>query len=292
MNVNPNFKESTDENKKMIRPRSSSNKFNVNNINKLIKEMDFTNIKNAKNLIESKEKIINFIKQEKKLPNIIITKNIKTNNFMNDNSTRNQLFEFEETKKILSEDQKKLKILQEKIKEKEKVIEQKKNKINNVKDNISKINESIKKKEENIENIKKELDDIRKKNEELEQKIDEIAEELDEDGGLELNDNFGMNQPNVDEMTYEQLLELEEQMGKVENGLTEEEIKSLKHDKYIKGKYLEDKCIICQYNFEELESIVALPCKHSFHFNCLKPWIDKQHYCPLCKTNIRKEDEK
>ena len=292
MNVNQNYIESTNENKKLIRPRSSSNKFNINNINKLIKEMDFTNIKNAKNLIESKEKIINFIKREQKLQNIIISKNIKPNNFINDNSTRNQLIEFEESKRILSEDLKKLKILEEKIKEKEKLIEQKKNKINNVKENISKITESIKNKEENIEKINKELDDYRQKNEELEKKIEDIAEELEEVGDLELNDSIGMDQPNVDEMTYEQLLELEEQMGSVANGLTEEEIKNLKYDKYIKNKYLEDKCIICQYNFIELESIVGLPCKHCFHFNCLKPWIDKQHYCPLCKTNIRKEDQK
>lgn len=292
MNVNPNFIEFNTENKKIVRPRSSSNKFNINNINKLIKEMDFTNIKNAKNLIESKEKLINFIKREQKIQNIIITKNVKANNFMQDNSSRNYLIEFEESKKALSDDQKRIKILEEKIKEKQKIVEQKNNQIKNVKDNISKMNESIKTKNENIEKMMKELDDFRKQNEDLEKKINDIAEELDEAGGLDLSGSLSVGQPNVDEMTYEQLLELEEQMGSVANGLTEEEIKNLKYDKYVKDKYSEDKCIICQYNFIELESIVGLPCKHFFHFNCLKPWVDKQHYCPLCKTNIRKEDEK
>ena len=292
MNVNPNFIEFNTENKKIVRPRSSSNKFNINNINKLIKEMDFTNIKNAKNLIESKEKLFNFIKREQKIQNIIITKNVKANNFMQDNSSRNYLIEFEESKKALSDDQKRIKILEEKIKEKQKIVEQKNNQIKNVKDNISKMNESIKTKNENIEKMMKELDDFRKQNEDLEKKINDIAEELDEAGGLDLSGSLSLGQPNVDEMTYEQLLELEEQMGSVANGLTEEEIKNLKYDKYVKDKYSEDKCIICQYNFIELESIVGLPCKHFFHFNCLKPWVDKQHYCPLCKTNIRKEDEK
>ena len=292
MNVNPNFIEFNTENKKIVRPRSSSNKFNINNINKLIKEMDFTNIKNAKNLIESKEKLINFIKREQKIQNIIITKNVKANNFMQDNSSRNYLIEFEESKKALSDDQKRIKILEEKIKEKQKIVEQKNNQIKNVKENISKMNESIKTKNENIEKMMKELDDFRKQNEDLEKKINDIAEELDEAGGLDLSGSLSVGQPNVDEMTYEQLLELEEQMGSVANGLTEEEIKNLKYDKYVKDKYSEDKCIICQYNFIELESIVGLPCKHFFHFNCLKPWVDKQHYCPLCKTNIRKEDEK
>ena len=292
MDVNPNFVEFNTENKKIVRPKSSSNKFNINNINKLIKEMDFTNIKNAKNLIESKEKLINFIKREQKIQNIIITKNIKANNFMQDNSSRNYLIEFEESKKALSDDQKKIKILEEKIKEKEKIMSQKNNQLNNVKENISRMNESIKTKNENIEKIKKELDDFRKQNEDLEKKINDIAEELDEAGGLDLSGSLSNGQPNVDEMTYEQLLELEEQMGSVANGLNEEEIKNLKYDKFIKDKYSEDKCIICQYNFIELESIVGLPCKHFFHFDCLKPWVDKQHYCPLCKTNIRKEDEK
>ena len=292
MNENPNFIEFNTENKKIVRPRSSSNKFNINNINKLIKEMDFTNIKNAKNLIESKEKLINFIKRDQKIQNIIITKNVKANNFMQDNSSRNYLIEFEESKKALSDDQKRIKILEEKIKEKQKIVEQKNNQIKNVKDNISKMNESIKTKNENIEKMMKELDDFRKQNEDLEKKINDIAEELDEAGGLDLSGSLSVGQPNVDEMTYEQLLELEEQMGSVANGLTEEEIKNLKYDKYVKDKYSEDKCIICQYNFIELEAIVGLPCKHFFHFNCLKPWVDKQHYCPLCKTNIRKEDEK
>ena len=292
MDVNPNFVEFNTENKKIVRPKSSSNKFNINNINKLIKEMDFTNIKNAKNLVESKEKLINFFKREQKMHNVIISKNIKANNFMQDNSSRNYLIEFEESKKALSDDQKKIKILEEKIKEKEKIMAQKNNQINNVKENISKKNESIKTKNENIEKIKKELDDLRKQNEDLEKKINDIAEELDEAGGLDLSGSLSNGQPNVDEMTYEQLLELEEQMGSVANGLNEEEIKNLKYDKFIKDKYSEDKCIICQYNFIELESIVGLPCKHFFHFDCLKPWVDKQHYCPLCKTNIRKEDEK
>ena len=87
--------------------------------------------------------------------------------------------------------------------------------------------------------------------------------------------------PNVDNMTYEELLELEEKIGKVSNGLTDEKIKKLKNEKFIKFKYLEDKCIVCQYDFKELETIFALPCKHCFRFPCIKQWISNQHHCPL-----------
>ena len=289
MHINANNDESNDENKKLVRPKSSINKLNlnnINNINKLIKQMDFSNIKNAKNSIDNKEKKLNynFLKNEQKIKNFLL---FGKND--NKNQIRLQLFDFDNSEKLISEDKKKIKLLEEKIKEKKKLINEKNKQIENIKENITKLKESIKEKETNIEKIKKELDDCQKSNDDLDNKINEIADELD-DGELEMDQSIGMDQPNVDEMTYEQLLELEEQIGSVSNGLTEEEIKNLKHDKFIKNKYLEDKCIICQYNFIELESIVGLPCKHSFHFNCLKPWIDKQHYCPLCKCNIRKED--
>ena len=53
------------------------------------------------------------------MPNILLTKNSKNNNFLYD-ASRNQLIEYEESKKILSEAKRKLKDLEEKIKEDEK----------------------------------------------------------------------------------------------------------------------------------------------------------------------------
>jgi chromosome segregation ATPase len=287
MNVKPIVMESTNENKNLIRPRSSANKFHYNNIHKLIKDMDFSNIKHPKIVIESKDKLFNFLKNEQKIKNILNAKKENKISLLG-NPSRTYVQEYEESKKLLSEDQKRLQILEKQIREKQKLIVEKNKQKKNVKENIFKLNESIKEKDINIDKLAKDIDDLRNKNDDLENKIMDLADELDEAEG-DLEQSVDMAQPNVDEMTYEQLLELEEQIGSVANGLTEEEIKSLKHGKFIKNKYLEDKCIICQYNFLELESVVGLPCKHCFHFACLKPWIEKQHYCPLCKTNIRKE---
>ena len=243
--------------------------------------MDFSNIKHAKLLLESKDKLINYFKNEQKIKNVLNTK--KENKIiLLGNPIRTYVQEYEESKKILSEDQKRIQILEEKIREKQKLIEEKNKQKKIVEENILKLNQSIKERDNNIEKLQNDVDDMRNKNDDLDNKINDLAD-------VDLDQNLDFAQPNVDEMTYEQLLELEEQMGSVSNGLTEEEIKSLKHDKFIKNKYLEDKCIICQYNFMELESIVGLSCKHCFHFACLKPWIEKQHYCPLCKSNIRKE---
>jgi DNA repair exonuclease SbcCD ATPase subunit len=287
MNGKPILNDSTNESKNIIRPRSSSNKFHSNNIHKLIKDMDFSNIKHAKLLLESKDKLINYFKNEQKVKNILNTK--KENKIiLLGNPIKTYVQEYEESKKILSEDQKRIQILEEKIREKQKLIEEKNKQKKIVEENILKLNQSIKERDNNIEKLQNDVDDMRNKNDDLDNKINDLADELEE-ADVDLDQNLDFAQPNVDEMTYEQLLELEEQMGSVSNGLTEEEIKSLKHDKFIKNKYLEDKCIICQYNFMELESIVGLSCKHCFHFACLKPWIEKQHYCPLCKSNIRKE---
>ena len=226
MHINANNDESNDENKKLVRPKSSINKLNlnnINNINKLIKQMDFSNIKNAKNSIDNKEKKLNynFLKNEQKIKNFLL---FGKND--NKNQIRLQLFDFDNSEKLISEDKKKIKLLEEKIKEKKKLINEKNKQIENIKENITKIKESIKEKETNIEKIKKELDDCQKSNDDLDNKINEIADELD-DGELEMDQSIGMDQPNVDEMTYEQLLELEEQIGSVSNGLTEEEIKNL-----------------------------------------------------------------
>ncbi len=287
MNGKPILNDSTNENKNLVRPRSSSNKFHSNNIHKLIKDMDFSNIKHAKLLLESKDKLINYFKNEQKIKNVLNTK--KENKIiLLGNPIKTYVQEYEESKKILSEDQKRIQILEEKIREKQKLIEEKNKQKKIVEENILKLNQSIKERDNNIEKLQNDVDDMRNKNDDLDNKINDLADELEE-ADVDLDQNLDFAQPNVDEMTYEQLLELEEQMGSVSNGLTEEEIKSLKHDKFIKNKYLEDKCIICQYNFMELESIVGLSCKHCFHFACLKPWIEKQHYCPLCKSNIRKE---
>ena len=287
MNGKPILNDSTNESKNIIRPRSSSNKFHSNNIHKLIKDMDFSNIKHAKLLLEYKDKLINYFKNEQKVKSVINTK--KENKIiLLGNPIKTYIQEYEESKKILSEDQKRIQILEEKIKEKQRLIEEKNKQKKIVEENILKLNQSIKERDNNIEKLQNDVDDMRNKNDDLDNKINDLADELEE-ADVDLDQNLDFAQPNVDEMTYEQLLELEEQMGSVSNGLTEEEIKSLKHDKFIKNKYLEDKCIICQYNFMELESIVGLSCKHCFHFACLKPWIEKQHYCPLCKSNIRKE---
>lgn len=302
-------------NQRDVRPRSTKTKFNERNIN-LINAIKISFPGHENNLRYSVDKP-KLNKREKKLAKFLIfsdsKKPIKIHNFFKEKTKEKEI-------NVLSEDRLKLKNLEEKIKELKKVEEEKSKEIKNLNENNEKLKEMIKEKENKIENIKKNINDFKKMNDELTEKIENIKNSqinndinnshLDNSNDLSINfeNSFEREEainnllsmmmglprqdyPNVDNMTYEELLELEEKIGKVSNGLTEDEIKQLKQEKFIKYKYLEEKCIVCQYDFKELENIVVLPCKHCFHFPCIKPWISNQHHCPLCKKNIRNEDK-
>jgi len=93
--------------------------------------------------------------------------------------------------------------------------------------------------------------------------------------------------PNPDAMTYEQLLELEDNVGKVNRGLNNEQFDKLPLKKFrkekSKGNY---QCIICMEEFIEKEKVKLLPCGHLFHINCIKQWLMKEKNCPFCKSEI------
>ena len=93
--------------------------------------------------------------------------------------------------------------------------------------------------------------------------------------------------PNPDQMTYEQLLQLEDNVGNVSKGLTAEQIDNLPNKRFKKEKNREFyQCIICMEEFQEKEKVKVLPCAHIFHINCIKQWLLKQKSCPFCKSEI------
>lgn len=85
-----------------------------------------------------------------------------------------------------------------------------------------------------------------------------------------------------DEMTYEQLLELEEKIGIVCKGLRPEHIERLANRELEED--LEDQCSVCFCGMEKGEVIIILPCDHIFHKGCLAEWLSKEKVCPLCKS--------
>mmetsp|Transcript_27514 Transcript_27514/g.75772 ORF Transcript_27514/g.75772 Transcript_27514/m.75772 type:complete len:365 (+) Transcript_27514:124-1218(+) len=54
-------------------------------------------------------------------------------------------------------------------------------------------------------------------------------------------------------------------------------------------------CAICLQDFESGDKIGDISCSHVFHSDCLKSWIQRKNYCPLCQQNLARprsrEDE-
>ncbi|KAG7659465.1 Zinc finger RING-type [Arabidopsis suecica] len=106
-------------------------------------------------------------------------------------------------------------------------------------------------------------------------------------GVLSSFDQFRDMRLNVDNMTYEQLLELGERIGHVNTGLNEKQIKSclrkvkpLRQDTPVADR----KCIICQDEYEAKDEVGELRCGHRFHIDCVKQWLVRKNSCPVCKT--------
>uniref|UniRef100_A0A7N1A3A0 RING-type E3 ubiquitin transferase n=2 Tax=Kalanchoe fedtschenkoi TaxID=63787 RepID=A0A7N1A3A0_KALFE len=91
----------------------------------------------------------------------------------------------------------------------------------------------------------------------------------------------------VDNMSYEELLELGERIGDVKTGLSEETImKCLKHNKYtsVMKPNKPEPCSICQEEYGEGEDLGTLECGHEYHTNCIKQWLVLKNSCPICKA--------
>ena len=84
----------------------------------------------------------------------------------------------------------------------------------------------------------------------------------------------------TDNMTYEELLELEEQMGKVSKGITEDQFARISQ---AEARGTEELCSVCYSNIKQGEQIKQLPCQHCYHVDCIREWLMKERVCPLCK---------
>lgn len=75
---------------------------------------------------------------------------------------------------------------------------------------------------------------------------------------------------NPDEMSYEQLRELEERMGSVSKGLSPEVIRALP-TKMCMSK--DATCTICLENVNMWTSVMDIPCRHEYHPQCLSEYL-------------------
>ena len=209
--------------------------------------------------------------------------------------------------KLLEEDKKKLEEIKEQITSKKRKLEENKKVLNEIKEKNDKMKQVIYEKNKQLEKIKTEKTKYENLNNGIITKINEVTQAIEEQRQRqvallrrrEMMMNYLMTMllglrrrtendyPNVDNMSYEELLALEERMGNVNTGLPKETIDKIPTDKFSRYRYSDDKCIICQYEFQYNEKVKVLPCKHCFHPECIEEWLKNQKVCPYCKGEVK-----
>ncbi|KAJ8548264.1 hypothetical protein K7X08_030733 [Anisodus acutangulus] len=109
---------------------------------------------------------------------------------------------------------------------------------------------------------------------------------------LEVDDQYGSWRLNVEDMSYEQLVELSDRIGYVGTGLAEEKI--VQYIRKLKLSTTDSysmlistdkawRCTICQEGYKVDDDIGKLECGHYHHIDCIKKWLMQKNACPVCK---------
>ncbi|KAI5084018.1 hypothetical protein GOP47_0000187 [Adiantum capillus-veneris] len=113
-------------------------------------------------------------------------------------------------------------------------------------------------------------------------------------GGGDAHDQHRDMRLDVDNMTYEELLALEERIGNVSTGLDEEKVSMcIRESKYSSldatvaaiSQDSDVKCSVCQEEFVEEDELGRLDCGHGYHSGCIRQWLLQKNECPICKAS-------
>ncbi|XP_024969587.1 E3 ubiquitin-protein ligase MBR1-like isoform X1 [Cynara cardunculus var. scolymus] len=101
----------------------------------------------------------------------------------------------------------------------------------------------------------------------------------------------------IDSMSYEELLNLEERIGNVSTGLSEDSMsKCLKEKVYYccsdqDQNHEEDSCPICLEEYKNGDKVGRMEkCGHDYHVGCIKKWLLMKKLCPICKTEYSNQE--
>ncbi|XP_055812746.1 probable E3 ubiquitin-protein ligase RHG1A [Solanum dulcamara] len=114
--------------------------------------------------------------------------------------------------------------------------------------------------------------------------------------GLNFYDQHRDMRLDIDDMSYEELLALEERIGSVSTALPEEELSKCLRRSIYQGMASETetleadgdgddvRCSICQEEYVIGDEIGNLGCEHGYHMECIKQWFKLKNWCPICKA--------
>uniref|UniRef100_A0A0E0HA14 RING-type E3 ubiquitin transferase n=1 Tax=Oryza nivara TaxID=4536 RepID=A0A0E0HA14_ORYNI len=90
----------------------------------------------------------------------------------------------------------------------------------------------------------------------------------------------------IDDMSYEELLALEERIGHVNTGLADEKISGCVMEvaccssSHLQDDQDNERCVICLEEYKHEDTLGRLKCGHGFHCNCIKKWLQVKNTCP------------
>ncbi|GLU01172.1 hypothetical protein SLE2022_184940 [Rubroshorea leprosula] len=115
--------------------------------------------------------------------------------------------------------------------------------------------------------------------------------------GLNFYDQHRDMRLDIDNMSYEELLALEERMGTVSTALPEEALSKCLTTSIYESAPEEDatldcggdkddtKCSICQEEYVAGDEVGSLQCEHRYHVTCIRQWLRLKNWCPICKAS-------
>ncbi|XP_008445086.1 probable E3 ubiquitin-protein ligase RHG1A isoform X2 [Cucumis melo] len=116
--------------------------------------------------------------------------------------------------------------------------------------------------------------------------------------GLNFYDQHRDMRLDIDNMSYEELLALEERMGTVSTAVTEEALSQCLNRSTYQSRHAEDtsaggseyedgvKCCICQEEYLNGDEVGTLQCEHTYHEGCIHQWLRLKNWCPICKASV------
>lgn len=96
----------------------------------------------------------------------------------------------------------------------------------------------------------------------------------------------------VDRMSYEELLALEERIGVVPCGvkphiLARLPLTTVRVENACASSAIGDSCCaICASDYGVGDTLRVLPCNHAFHKGCIDEWFAAKATCPICKADV------
>jgi len=69
---------------------------------------------------------------------------------------------------------------------------------------------------------------------------------------------------------------------------TSQEIIDSLHEVTVQQSHTEsgDSCAVCKDEYALNEKVIELPCSHTFHKDCIVPWLKQHNTCPVCRKSL------